>query len=156
MTEFRTITDLTTLMEWRREVIEHVFGQEPSPALLRANEDYYRKHIAAGSHLAVVALYDGIPAGCGSVCFSEELPSPDNHSGLCGYLMNIYVKEPYRTHGIGHSIVKHLIREALHRGCGKIYLETTDDGRPVYESLGFHDMKDMMKLDYGNTDYTGA
>lgn len=35
--------------------------------------------------------------------------------------------------------------EAKKRGCGKIYLETTAEGRPVYKSLGFREMADMMK-----------
>jgi hypothetical protein len=32
----------------------------------------------------------------------------------------------------------------------KIYLETTDGGRPVYQSLGFRDMPDMMIYGKGN------
>ena len=146
MTSLRSIFDLPTLLAWRREVIENVFGQEPSDALLRQNEDFYRRHLADETHLAFLALQNGEEAGCGSVCLTEELPSPDNPSGKCGYLMNIYVRAPFREHGIGHIIVKRLVSEALARGCGKIYLETTPEGRPVYESLGFHDLPDMMKL----------
>ena len=146
MTRLRSIFDLPTLLAWRREVIENVFGQEPSDALMRQNEDFYRRHLADETHLAFLALHNGEEAGCGSVCLTEELPSPDNPSGKCGYLMNIYVRAPFREHGIGHTIVKRLVSEALARGCGKIYLETTPEGRPVYESLGFHDLPDMMKL----------
>ena len=146
MTSLRSIFDLPTLLAWRREVIENVFGQEPSDALMRQNEDFYRRHLADETHLAFLALQNGEEAGCGSVCLTEELPSPDNPSGKCGYLMNIYVRAPFREHGIGHTIVKRLVSEALARGCGKIYLETTPEGRPVYESLGFHDLPDMMKL----------
>ena len=46
---------------------------------------------------------------------------------------------------MAHNIVSRLIKEALKRDCGKIYLETTADGKPVYKSLGFRDMPDMMK-----------
>ena len=146
MIEIRRVRDLNELMEWRAEVIENVFGEKPSEALLAANRQYYEKHVKDGSHLAYVALFDGVEAGSGSLCLSEELPSPDNPSGRCGYLMNIYVRSGYREHGIGHAIVRKLLEEALNLGCGKIYLETTDAGRGVYESLGFHDMPDMMKF----------
>lgn len=130
-------------------MIENVFGQPADKRLLVANRQYYRKHIADGSHLAFVAVtQDGEEAGCGAVCFTDELPSPDNPTGKCAYLMNIYVREPFRKHGIAHAIVTRLIEEARARACGKIYLETTAEGRPVYESLGFGNLPDMMKLAY--------
>lgn len=146
MTVLRQIWEVPTLMKWRQEVLRHVFGEEPSASLLEENRSYYSKHIENDSHLAFVASWDGEDAGCGAVCFSEELPSPDNPTGKCAYLMNIYVREAFRKHGIAHSIVSRLVEEALKRDCGKIYLETTEDGRPVYESLGFRDLPDMMKL----------
>lgn len=139
------ITDIDTLLRWREEVILNVFGVESDQGLVEANREYYVRHVADGSHFAIVASADGEDCGCGAICFSDELPSPDNPSGRCAYLMNIYVMEQYRAHGVAHAIVRRLIDEALARGCGKIYLETTDDGRPVYESLNFRDMHDMMK-----------
>ena len=148
MIELKRIWELDGLMEWRREVIENVFGENPTPELLEANRNYYERHIHDGSHMAFLAIYDGKEVGCGSLCITEELPSPDNPSGRCAYLMNIYVRDIYREHGIGHAIVKKLLKEAETQNCQKIYLETTNDGRGVYESLGFRDMPDMMK--YGD------
>ncbi len=145
MVELIEITDLNELMRWRDEVIEHVFGEKADDDLLRANRQYYEKHISDHSHLAFIAECDGEECGCGAICLTEELPSPDNHSGRCAYLMNIYVREAFRNKGIAHHLVSHLIEEAQKRGCGKIYLETTEDGKPVYSSLGFQDMPDMMK-----------
>lgn len=148
MIEIHEIQSLPTLMMWRQEALRQVFGEEPSARLLVANRQYYRKHIADGSHYAIMAKWDSDEAGCGSVCFTDELPSPDNPTGKCAYLMNIYVRDLFRKHGIAHKIVKWLIDEAKARECGKIYLETTADGRLVYQSLGFHDLPDMMKY-YG-------
>lgn len=141
----RLLTDLDELLAWRREVIANVFGCQPSGELMAANEDYYRRHVPGGTHLAFVAEESGLGCGCGSLCLTEELPSPDNPSGRCAYLMNIYVKREFRNHGIAHALVSRLIEEALGRNCGKIYLESTEEGRQVYESLGFGDMPDMMK-----------
>lgn len=146
MIEIKQIESLPELMSWRREVIENVFGEAPSDLLMETNEGYYRRHLAEGSHLAFVAYDDGEGTGCGSICLTEELPSPDNPSGKCAYLMNIYVRDKFREKGVGHSIVKRLLAEAKVRGCGKIYLETTSMGRSLYESLGFQDLPDMMKF----------
>lgn len=145
MIELKEIKELPILMSWREEVIRNVFGQVPDNRLLDANRHYYARHIADGSHLAYIAVADGEEAGCGAICLTEELPSPDNISGRCAYLMNIYVRDAFRNHGIAHHIVSRLIDEAVRRGCDKIYLETTAEGKPVYSSLGFKDMPDMMK-----------
>lgn len=145
MIELKEITALPILMHWREEVIKNVFGQTADKRLLVANRQYYAQHIADGTHQAFVATFDGEEAGCGAICLTDELPSPDNPTGRCAYLMNIYVREPYRKHGVAHHIVSRLIKEAIKRDCGKIYLETTADGKPVYKSLGFRDMPDMMK-----------
>lgn len=142
----REIKALPTLMMWRQEVIRNVFGVEASKRLLVANRQYYRQHIADGSHVALVATIGGEDVGCGAVCLTDELPSPDNPSGRCAYLMNIYVREPYRNRGVAHALVRRLLEIAHEKECGKIYLETTDEGRPVYRSLGFAAMEGMMKL----------
>lgn len=141
----REITAVPTLMHWRSEVIEHVFGQPPSKRLLVANRRYYRKHIADGTHIAIVAEADGADAGCGAMCLTEELPSPDNPSGQCAYLMNIYVREAYRGQGVAHTIVEWLVERAQALGCDKIYLETTEAARPLYQSTGFKEMSGIMK-----------
>lgn len=148
MIELRRVTDIDELMRWREEVISCVFGLSPDATLLDANRKYYERNISAGTHLALVASVGGGDCGCGSICFSTELPSPDNPSGKCAYLMNIYVRPEYRHMGVAHQIVKELVNSAMAHGCDKIYLETTAEGRPVYTSLGFRDMPDLMKY-YG-------
>lgn len=145
MINLRQTTVLPTLMLWRAEVIRNVFGCEPTARLLVANRQYYTRHIADGSHFALIAADGGEDCGCGGVCFTDELPSPDNPSGRCAYLMNIYVRDAYRNKGIAHLIVRRLVEEAQKRNCGKIYLETTAEGKPVYKSIGFEDLPDMMK-----------
>lgn len=122
----RRVIVLPTLMHWRREVIENVFGTVPSRELMATNRRYYERHITDGSHIAVVAEADGVDAGCGGICLSEELPSPDNPSGRCAYLMNIYVKREYRGQGIAHAVVRWLVEKAREAGCDRIYLETTE------------------------------
>ncbi len=141
----RQVIVLPTLLHWRKEVIEQVFGVVPSKTLLIANRQYYQKHLADGSHIAVVAEVDGEDVGCGALCLSEELPSPDNSSGRCAYLMNIYVRKAFRCHGIGHTIVRWLVEKARQLDCDKIYLETTSGARTLYEDAGFKELPGIMK-----------
>lgn len=141
----RQVIVIPTLLHWRKEVIEQVFGVKPSKELLVANRLFYQKHIADGTHIAIVAEINDTDVGCGSICFSEELPSPDNPTGKCGYLMNIYVRKAYRGRGIGHTIVEWLVEKAIRSECGKIFLETTDEACSLYKSIGFKELPGIMK-----------
>lgn len=141
----RPLTDISRLMTWRREVICAVFGVEPSEVLLDANRRYYETHVADGSHVAFVADADGVEAGCGAICLTDELPSPDNPSGRCAYLMNIYVRPAFRGHGVATAIVNRLVETARLRGCDKIYLETTASARALYNKTGFKNLPGIMK-----------
>lgn len=147
MIELRRMTDVSELMPWRKEVIANVFGVDADHALAEANRQYYQRHIAEDSHIAYVAIQNGTEVGCGAICLTDELPSPDNPSGRCAYLMNIYVRQAYRNKGVAHKIVCRLVEDARSRGCGKIYLEATDMAKSIYRSIGFKPMDNLMKYE---------
>lgn len=142
------IEDLEVLLQWRMEVLQNVFALpgKPSEELQKANLDYYQKALVDGGHFAVFAEGNGNIVGCGGVCFYQEMPSPDNPSGWCGYLMNIYTRAAVRGQGIGTKIVRALLDETARRGIHKVYLETTDQARPLYERLGFTEMKGYLSI----------
>ena len=144
-----SVNDIDMLLEWRMEVLRHVFGTQNNDDvqnLYSANMEYYKEAIPRGDHVAVFAEIEGITAGCGGLCLYRELPSPDNPTGQCAYLMNIYTRQEYRKQGIGKSVVEWLVSYAKKQGITKIYLETSECGRSLYESLGFSDMRDYMKI----------
>lgn len=143
------IEDIELLMQWRMEVLRHVFALSPDdarPELYAANLAYYKAALQSGEHIAALAEKDNAVVGCGGVCLYQEMPSPDNPSGQCAYLMNVYVREEFRGQGIGKAIVKWLVEQAQKRHITKIYLETSKQAKPLYAGLGFTDMPDYMKL----------
>lgn len=144
-----SMENLDELMQWRMEVLHHVFtlpGNADMTELEAANRRYYEEQLPLGGHIACFARQAGETVGCGGICIYDEMPSPDNPSGRSAYLMNIYCREQYRHQGIGHRIVGWLICEARLQGITKIFLETSVEGRKLYESMNFKDMTDMMKL----------
>lgn len=143
------IDDIDILMDWRMRVIKEVFdlpdGYDMS-AMRQANLQYYWTNLPSHRHIAVIADLDGEPVGCGGLCLYDEMPSPENPHGQCGYLMNIYVTPALREKGIGTEIVKWLAKEARKHGCGRVFLETTEAGLHVYQEIGFKPMKGFMAL----------
>lgn len=147
--EIRRETDLPRLLSWRMLVIRHVFGMQPESIMLKltsANREYLEKHLRDDTHVSLMASAEGTDIGSGDLCIYDEMPSPDNLTGVCAYIMNIYVSEQYRHNGVASAIVEQLIKEAKRRNAGKIYLETTDTARELYNQMGFKPMKGYMKL----------
>ena len=137
------------LMAWRMEVLREVFSS-PEDAdmadLGAANRRYYERELARGGHIACFASLDGQVVGCGGICLQHEMPSPDNPSGRCAYLMNVYTRPAFQGRGVGRAVVDWLVGCARSWGAEKVYLETTDAGRRLYENAGFSEMQGMMHL----------
>ena len=143
------LEDIELLMEWRMEVLHEVFSipsSKNTDELEQENRAYYQRALAQEEHIACFACMEDKIIGCGGICFYREMPSPDNPTGKCAYLMNIYINPQFRKQGVGEAIVKWLVEQATKRGISKIYLETSEAGKRLYTKLGFVPMQDMMKL----------
>ena len=94
-----TPRDLGALLQWRMEVLHAVFSipiDTPLDALREANRRYYETELPAAGTSPALRGSTACGAGCGGVCFYPEMPSPDNPTGRCAYLMNIYTKPAFR------------------------------------------------------------
>lgn len=141
--------DIDFLVQSRLEVLREVFGlgdDEDLSGLAEANREYYRQCLSGGEHVACVVFDEDAIVGCGGLCLHREMPSPENETGKCGHLMNIYVRKEYRCKGVGEQIVRWLIEQAKKHGVVKITLDATAEGKPLYESIGFITLSDCMRL----------
>ncbi|MCD8217640.1 MAG: GNAT family N-acetyltransferase [Clostridiales bacterium] len=141
-------SDLEELMRWREIVLREVFSipaGENIDGLLVSNREYYRAALESGTHIACFACLEEKVVGCGGVCLYQEMPSPDNLTGQCAYLMNIYTTPAMRQHGVGKAIVEWLVQEAKHCGADKIYLEASEKAYLLYKQLDFDDMEGYLK-----------
>nr|MCR4745306.1 GNAT family N-acetyltransferase [Lachnospiraceae bacterium] len=145
--------DIELLLSLRMEVLSNVFSLEKEKIsdkeweeIRKENKKYYSEEIKDENHIACALFVSGQLAGCGGVCFYRELPSPDNRSGKCAYIMNVYVRKEYRRQGLAKKICRFLIEKSQKKGAEKIYLESSDMAVKLYKNLGFADMNGYMKL----------
>ncbi|MFN8377836.1 MAG: GNAT family N-acetyltransferase [Anaerolineae bacterium] len=95
----------------------------------RFTDDRYVAHLACTDDGTVVA-------GAG-VWFLEWPPTyhcPDRNRA---YLLNVYTEPEHRRRGLARGLVEACIATCTARGVPLIMLHASDEGRTVYESLGF-------------------
>ena len=64
------VNEIDKLMEWRMEVLHHVFAIPQSNdmrELYAVNLEYYKTAISSGEHIAVFAKSDNVVIGCGGL-----------------------------------------------------------------------------------------
>jgi ribosomal protein S18 acetylase RimI-like enzyme len=96
--------------------------------------------LSSGDLVAVVAEADDgrvVASGIGAV--RRWLPSPDNPSGLRGYIGSVATDEDWRRQGIGRQVIECLIETLRGRGVAEIDLHATEDSEELYRAIGFVD-----------------
>lgn len=108
----------------------------------RLSEDFFK----SGDQTTVLA-YDGEKAvGCATICYITLMPTVDHPSGKRAHIMNVYTNADYRRRGIARQMVTILLDEARERGAGYVSLDATENGRPLYRSLGFKENEENMGI----------
>ena len=144
---FATDEDIDELMSIRLEMLRIVNDLPSDFAFSDEFISFSRRYFMEGNQVTVLAVDNGITVGCASISYIEVMPTFSHPTGLRSHLMNIYTKEDYRRQGIAGKMIEMLIDDAGKRGVTEISLDATEEGRPLYEKLGFHASEECMVMD---------
>ncbi len=120
---------------------------ENEEAFLMANVEFFRKAVADGSYVGIIAEENGIPAGTGGFCLHIHPPSYSVPNGKTACLLNMYTVPEFRGRGVAGHILGALVDEARQLGCCKIFLNASHMGKPLYQKFGFSDVSNEMVFD---------
>ena len=100
--------------------------------------------LADGSYHHWLALdSSGRIAGGGGVLLC---PWPANPKDLCtqrAVILNVYTEPEFRKHGIARQIMLTILAWAKQQGLRSVNLHASDEGRHLYEKLGFEATNEM-------------
>jgi ribosomal protein S18 acetylase RimI-like enzyme len=119
--------------------------------LVRATADYLRDALPRGEYLGWVAhctLAPSEPVGGAGVQFRPILPRPRSaHGGIEdgpeAIILNVYVEPAWRRRGVGEALIRSVLAALAERKVRRIVLHASEDGRPLYERLGFVPTNEM-------------
>lgn len=83
------------------------------------------------------------PGGCSSVEIVQWVPGRLDPTPRRAWIHSVYIEPSLRRRGIGRELTQTIIAWCRERGFEWIYLHARDQGRPLYESLGFVPSSEM-------------
>jgi GNAT superfamily N-acetyltransferase len=105
---------------------------------------FLARALADGSYHHWLALDgSGRVAGGGGVMLG---PWPANPKDACterAVILNVYTEPEFRRRGIARQIMAAILDWAQQRGLRAINLHASDEGRPLYEKMGFEATNEM-------------
>ena len=113
----------------------------------RLRELFVERAVTDRLPLAIVALDGDVLAGTGSIKLSE----PGTRAGLSPWLAGMYVKDAFRSAGVGTMLVRALELNAVELGVETLYLSVGAASK-FYEHLGWTALERMNS--YGVKDVT--
>ncbi len=135
-----TIEDIGLLVELRLDYIRADWGSLPEEqkAAIRAQfRPYLMAHLPAGDFVAMLAMEGETVMAAAYLVISEKPANPTYPNGLTGLILNVLTYPPYRRWGIATRLLESLIEQARERNVSCLELSATEEGRPLYERLGF-------------------
>ena len=133
-----TSADIDALLD-----LMHEFYAEAGLSLDRLENARALQALLADPALGCIwlAVSDEVPVGHAvlTVRFTME------HTGLSGYIDDLYVRAPFRRAGVGHSLVAALAAECRARDCKSLQVEVGEDNvaaLALYSRFGLHPLTD--------------
>lgn len=117
--------------------------------LHHASAAYFESALASGEYLAWLAVTPGaseeVVAGAGLIV-RPMIPRPGKSGGIEtreAQVVNVYTEVAWRRKGIAALVMQQLLDYTRAERINRVSLHASDDGRPLYELLGFAPTNEM-------------
>jgi GNAT superfamily N-acetyltransferase len=146
-----TLADVPALARHRVSMYREMgdVPQSEEARLLDASAAYFRTAMTAGEYIAWIAASEAAPdeivAGAGLIV-RAMIPRPGPSGRIEtreAQVVNVYTEPAWRRRGIAALVMHQLIDFTRASQLRRVSLHASDEGRPLYESLGFAPTNEM-------------
>jgi GNAT superfamily N-acetyltransferase len=103
-----------------------------------------RRALPGGEFRAWVVEYDGAPVGGGGVQLRPLVPRPGHLDGQPeGLILSVWTDPAHRRRGLATRIMGAILEWCRERGVTRVTLHASEEGRGIYERLGFRQTNEM-------------
>ena len=143
MTNLRraTVDDAADLTRLRGFMIAAMGGDPATPGWAAACEQALVRRLAQPDVFAAwLVEVDGRPVSSGVGWLEEHLPSPGTFDGRRGHVASMSTDPAHRRRGYGRLVLTALMEWFVALEVPRVDLRATEDGRPLYEDVGFREL----------------
>lgn len=146
------VADIPTLVELRAGMFQSMGSTDPKDIeqLRKDSYEYMIRKLPSGEFLAWVADVKGQVVASGALVIRSGPPTIRNRRGLEGYVMSVFTVPEWRKQGIARAIMTAVLNYLRLKGIPAVTLRASEQGRPLYLSLGFTTDERFMALDLKN------
>ena len=140
------LDDAATIVEHRREMFRDMGrGDESRLAQMSAAfEPWLRTRMESGEYVAWMAMdADGGIAGGAGLWLMDWPPHVIGSGARRGNILNVYVRPESRRRGIARALMETALDWTRANGVDCVILHASDEGRALYQSLGFKPTNEM-------------
>ena len=112
-------------------------------AVTTASRPYIERGLADGSYRGWVAEKDGTVVAGGGIVIHPWVAHPRDPAGRRAYILNVFTEPDCRRHGLAKRIMEIMVDWCRRQGFGTVSLHASDEGRPLYDKLGFKATNEM-------------
>ena len=141
--------DAALIASHRRAMFEAMqsAGPEVLDEMTRSFEPWLLPRLADGRYLGWIASDQGRPIASAGLLLLDWPPHPRHPANSQrGYILNLFVDPAYRRQGLARKLIEECLAEARTRKIELVTLHASDEGRPLYQQLGFTAGNEMQLL----------
>lgn len=141
------VEEIEALVALRIALFEAMdFKASEIEAAIPSMHAYFAEHLPTGAFRVWVAEVEGrLVSSIGLVIHSVP-PSPHNLTVQEAYVMNLVTLPAYRRQGLAKALLRHVLEAARTEGISVVTLHASNDGRSLYEALGFSTRRDVPEM----------
>lgn len=140
-----TPDDLDVVLRHRRRMFEDMGHRDPAAlqAMLESSTPLLRRGLADGSYRGWLVEHDGRVVAGGGIVSLEFQSHPRDPVPRRSWVVNMFTEPEHRRRGLARRLMQTMLEWCRASGMKTLYLHASDEGRALYESLGFAATNEM-------------
>ncbi len=140
-----TAADVDIIVHHRRSMFADMgkSSERGREAMARTAHPMIEAALKDGSYRGWLVEIDGRVIAGGGVHIVPFQPTPMYPDPRRAWILNVYTEPEFRRQGFARLVLETILMWCRKEGLKRVFLHSSDFGRPLYESLGFEPTTEM-------------
>jgi GNAT superfamily N-acetyltransferase len=142
--------ELAVVIRHRRRMYEDMGHTDPMQLeeMQRSSMQFFGRHFAAGTYRGWFVEIEGRIVAGGGVLVLPFQPQINNPRPERPWIVNMFTEPEHRRQGLARLLLEEMLAWCRRESFPLVSLHASDEGRPVYEGMGFVPSNEMrLQLD---------